>query len=152
MRVIAVAGLVLMLSLILPVANQNEAWAQTKQGCTPGYWKNHSASWPPTGYSPMQKMDSVFSAAYRFPSLRNSTLLQALAFGEGPGLQGGAEILFRAAVASLLNGSHPDVAFPRTAASVIADVNNALASQSRDTMLILAAALDADNNRGCPLH
>ena len=43
------------------------------------------------------------------------------------------------------------MAYPRTEASVIADVNAALL-QSRDAMLALAAALDADNNRGCPLN
>jgi hypothetical protein len=53
-------------------------------------------------------------------------------------------------VAALLNASHPGVAYPRTPASVIADVNTALL-QNRDAMLSLAALLDADNNRGCPL-
>ena len=55
-------------------------------------------------------------------------------------------------MAALLNASHPDVAYPRIASQVLVDVNTALASGSRDTMLALAAALDADNNRGCPLH
>jgi hypothetical protein len=123
------------------------------QGCTPGYWKNHTGSWPPTGYSTGQKVGNVFAAVNTsYPSLVNATLLQALGFGGGPGSQGAAEILLRAGVAGLLNAAHPDVAYPRTEASVITDVNNALASGNRDTMLALAALLDADNNRGCPLH
>jgi hypothetical protein len=122
------------------------------QGCTPGYWKNHSDSWPPTGYSPGQTVRSVFpNVQTLYPSLGDATLLAALAFGGGPGNQGAAEILLRAAVAALLNASHPDVSYPRTAASVLSDVNLALLL-SRDPMLVLAAALDADNNRGCPLN
>lgn len=122
------------------------------EGCSPGYWKNHTSSWPATGYSTSQKVWSVFSQAFRYPTLSNSTLLQALAFQGGSGLSGAAEILLRAGVASLLNASHPSISFPRTAAQVITDVDSALASDSRDTMLGLAAALDADNNLHCPLN
>jgi len=122
------------------------------EGCTPGYWKNHTGSWPPTGYSTSQDVDTVFpNVNTYYPALGDATLVVALAFGGGPGGEGAAEILLRAAVAALLNASHPDVAYPRTTASVIADVNAALL-QTRDTMLALAAQLDADNNRGCPLH
>lgn len=122
------------------------------QGCTPGYWKNHTDSWPPTGYSPGQTAGSVFSAASAFPSLAGKTLLQTLEGGGGPGTLGGARILLRAAVAALLNAAHPGVDYPRTTAEVIADVNAALASNDRATMLALATELDADNNLGCPLN
>jgi selenocysteine lyase/cysteine desulfurase len=60
-------------------------------------------------------------------------------------------ILLRAAVASLLNASHPDVSFGASAATVIGAVNAALASGDRATMLSLASDLDARNNAGCPL-
>ena len=80
------------------------------------------------------------------------TLLQALSFKGGSGTLGAAQTLLRAAVAALLNSAHPDVDYPRTTAEVIADVNAALASQDRSTMLNLATALDADNNLGCPLN
>lgn len=129
-------------------------WGQQlgNQGCTPGYWKNHTDSWPPTGYTTTQKVKTVFTSVTTFyPTLGNATLYQALGFDGGPGGEGAAEILLRAGVAALLNASHPDVAYPRTEASVISDVNNALL-QSRDSMLALAAQLDADNNRGCPLN
>ena len=121
------------------------------QGCTPGYWKNHTDSWPPTGYSPAQNVTTVFSQTVLYPALSTS-LLNTLSFAGGSGVSGAAEILLRAATAAVLNASHPDVAYPRSPASVIADVNNALATQNRDSMLALAAALDADNNRGCPLN
>jgi hypothetical protein len=120
-------------------------------GCTPGYWKNHTDSWPPTGYTTGQSVLSVFVASARFPALANDTLLAALAYGGGSDLRGAAEILLRAGVAALLNAAHPGVASPRTPDSVIADVDAALAG-TRDQMLALAAALDADNNLGCPLH
>jgi hypothetical protein len=97
-------------------------------------------------------VDSVFASAAAFPSLGSASLLDALSFGGGPGALGGARILLRAAVASLLNAAHPDVNFPSTIAEVIADVNAALASGDRSTMLALAGALDADNNLGCPLN
>jgi hypothetical protein len=121
------------------------------EGCTPGYWKNHTDSWAATGYSPGQTTSSVFSAASAFPSLGSQTLLQSLQGGGGPGTLGAAKVLLRAAVAALLDSSHSGVDYPRTTADVIADVNAALASNDRDTMLALASELDSDNNLGCPL-
>ncbi len=122
-----------------------------EDGCTPGYWKNHTDSWAGTGLSPAQTAGSVFSGAGAFPALASATLLQTLGGGGGPGTAGAAEVLLRAAVAALLNAGHADVEYPRTTASIVADVNAALASNSRSTMLALAAELDADNNLGCPL-
>lgn len=121
------------------------------QGCTPGYWKNHTGSWPPTGYGPSEIVASVFSQASLY-ALGTATLLDSLSFGGGADLEGAAGILLRASTAALLNAAHPGVNYPRTALSVIADVNSALATQNRDAMLTLAAALDADNNLGCPLN
>jgi hypothetical protein len=122
------------------------------EGCTPGYWKNHTGSWTATGYSPGQSTVSVFSTASAYPSLAGKTLLQSLQGGGGPGTLGGAAILLRAAVAALLNASDPAVGYPLTQAQVISQVNSALASNDRDTMLALASTLDGDNNLGCPLH
>jgi len=50
-----------------------------------------------------------------------------------------------------LNAAHPSVAYRRSLGAVISDVDAALAGSDRDAMLPLAAALDADNNLGCPL-
>ncbi|MFL6263628.1 MAG: DUF3344 domain-containing protein [Thermoanaerobaculia bacterium] len=122
------------------------------QGCTPGYWKNHTGSWAGTGYSPGQSTASIFSAASAFPSLAGKTLLQSLQGGGGSGTLGAATILLRAAVAALLNAASSGVDYPLTQAQVISQVNPALASNNRDTMLSLASALDGDNNLGCPLH
>ncbi|MCP3960096.1 MAG: hypothetical protein GY719_19800, partial [bacterium] len=122
------------------------------QGCTPGYWKNHLDSWSPTGYSPGQSVPSVFSEAAAYPEAAAASLLDALNFGGGGGVEGAVRILLRASVAGLLDAAHPGVAYPRTPASVISDVNAALASGDRDTMLALKDGIDADNNLGCPLN
>lgn len=122
------------------------------EGCTPGYWKNHTDSWAGTGYTPGQTVGSVFSGASAFPSLASQTLLQALQGGGGPGTLGAAKILLRAATAALLNAAHSGVDYTRTTAEILADVNSALTSNSRDTMLTLASELDGDNNLGCPLN
>ncbi|HSN89020.1 MAG TPA: hypothetical protein VL025_19810, partial [Thermoanaerobaculia bacterium] len=61
------------------------------EGCTPGYWKNHTDSWAGTGYSPGQTTGSVFSGASAFPSLASQTLLQSLQGGGGPGTLGAAK-------------------------------------------------------------
>jgi hypothetical protein len=122
------------------------------EGCTPGYWKNHTDSWPPTGYSPSQKVQSVFSQASLYPALGSSTLLQALSFDGGSDLTGAAGNLLRAATAALLNSTHSGVDYPWVTGQVISDVNSALASKNRDIILALASELDNDNNLGCPLN
>lgn len=122
------------------------------EGCTPGYWKNHTDSWADTGYTPGQTVGSVFSGASAFPSLASQTLLQALQGGGGPGTLGAAKILLRAATAALLNAANSGVDYTRTTAEILTDVNAALTSNSRDTMLVLASELDGDNNLGCPLN
>jgi hypothetical protein len=122
------------------------------EGCTPGYWKNHTDSWPLTGYSPGQSAESVFAQAAAYPAIASASLLEALDFPGGPGTEGAARNLMRAAVAGLLDASHPGVDYPRTPAEVIAEVDAALASGDRGTMLGLASGIDSDNNLGCPLN
>ena len=119
------------------------------EGCTPGYWKNHTESWPPSGYSPSQLLSSVFSNT---GSLGSNSLLTALGFPGGNTLDGKKQILLRAAVASLLNAAHPGVDFDLTAAQVIASVNAALASNNKDTIIGLATQLDNANNGLCRLN
>jgi len=121
------------------------------QGCTPGYWKNHSDSWAAAGFSTGQSVESVFGQAGAYPALGVASLIEALDFNGGPGLEGAARNLLRAAVAGLLDASHPDVDYPRTPGQVVSEVNAALASGDRDTMLSVAASIDQDNNLGCPL-
>ena len=120
------------------------------EGCTPGYWKQsqHFDSW--VGYTTGQTLESVFDVPDAY-GLDNVTLLSALSLPGGSTTAAAAQILLRAAVASLLNSASPDVDFSLTTAQVISQVNTALASNSRSTMLTLATALDVENNKGCPL-
>jgi hypothetical protein len=108
-------------------------------GCTPGFWKNHTSAW--VGYSPDAFVSSVFLNASPYDGI---TLLEALSLQGGPGIDGAKQILLRAAVASLLNG------FLTGGSSVsIADVNTALGSGDRDTIINLASFLDGLNNGTC---
>jgi hypothetical protein len=116
------------------------------EGCTPGYWKNHTDSWPPTGYSTGQSLVSVFGS-----NALAGSLLDGLGFGGGSGVVGAKRILLRAAVSALLNSASPGVDYTRTTAQVIASVTTTLGG-TREAMLALASALDADNNLGCPLN
>jgi hypothetical protein len=135
------------------VVNPDE---DNNQGCTPGYWKNHTESWPPTGFATTDTLEDVFSVPDSL-LLDNTTLLQALQGGGGPGVAGAAKILFRAAVAALLNSApNSGVAYPLDTDDVISAVNAALATTplNRQTMLDLATQLDNLNNGigGCPLN
>ena len=136
------------------------------QGCSPGFWKNHPDVEKFWEYLPGQNLDPVFAVP---PTLvanvtllqalsrlarqaaSTGTLLQALSFPGGPGARGGAQILLRAAVAALLNAASPVVEYPLSQSDVISQVNTALATGNRETMLLLASQLDGLNNLGCPL-
>ena len=126
-----------------------------REGCTPGYWKNHTDNWQET--SPSTLVKQIFSEAPA--SVANLTLAEALAGGGGPGVDGAARILVRAAVAAWLNAAHEGVAYPwrRFATgldgrpALVPTVNAALDSGDRARMLRLASRLDRDNNLGCSL-
>jgi hypothetical protein len=121
------------------------------EGCTPGYWKNHVVAWEYTEFTPDQTVESVFAAASAYDEIAPRTLMEALRFHGGSGVEGGARILLRAAVASVLNASHPDVDHPDTVDGIVDDVNAALASGDRHEMVTLGSWLDDANNLGCPL-
>jgi len=123
------------------------------EGCTPGYWKQdqHLDSWVGTGYTTGTTLESVFDVPNAF-GIDNSTFLDALSFKGGNTLTDAAKLLLHHAVAALLNAGSPDVDYGMTEADIIADVNAALASGDRDTILDLKADLDALNNAGCPIN
>lgn len=137
------------------------AWAH--QNCTPGFWKNHTATWP-SPFTPNTTLKQVFEVeGWTFPTeidpaLTNATLLEALNFQGGTGVNGAFQILMRAATASLLNaqkfGAPP---FEWDVLAVIADVKTAMPfgqPPSRNDMLVWAALFDYFNNApdgSCPL-
>lgn len=123
-------------------------------GCTPGFWKQsqHFQYW--TTYAPTDKIGDVFSEADGYTTAKGidvdaSTLLQGLNFGGGPTAGDAAAILLRAAISGLLNAASPDVNYYVDVATLISNVNAALATGNRQTMLTLAGTIDAENNRGC---
>jgi hypothetical protein len=121
------------------------------EGCSPGFWKNRAVT---LGlYDTSRTLGSVFSFGPDFTSLASKTFLEALNFKGGNTIQAAAQILLRQAVAALLNAENPSVSYPRTVTEVVDAVNGVLntATPSRDSILALAASLDADNNLQCPL-
>lgn len=111
------------------------------KGCTPGFWKNSTGSWGPTGYAPNNDFDLVFGVNAFTPDI---TLLDALGANGG-----GVNALARHGTAALLNSSHSSVGYGMTPSQVIALVKAALApgGDIEGTKNKLAAL----NERGCPL-
>ena len=137
--------------------NTSDSWTVAVSyvcGCTPGYWKNNTGGWPmATG----TLENSPFPAAMQNPPyilsgkvLGNYTLLQGLGFQGNSTVEGGAEILLRAATAAYLNASKFGYAIP--ASQVTSRTNAALASLDRAQIITLATQLDTWNNAGCPLN
>ncbi len=85
---------------------------QGPEGCGTGYWKNHIAMWDSTVYDTAQRCAAVFPTAAGYPDVAASTLLEALRFRGGSGLEEKVQLLMRAAVTELLNALHPGVEFP----------------------------------------
>jgi hypothetical protein len=119
------------------------------QGCTPGYYKNHTSLTQWGGVNANLTVGSVFANAPA--SLASATLVQGLRFKGGSTFEGAAEILLRAGIAAYINAGHPGVAYPIAAADVVDRVNGALASGDRATVIAMASELDSFNNLGCPL-
>ena len=143
------------LSMAAPVSAQNIG---NTEGCTPGYWKNHTSSWlesPGFPISTSIKMSKMFPATAG-TSFGSVTALDALQGGGGKGVDGATRILLRAATASWLNSAHEQLDYPlrrfTPKTGTVARVNAAVRSQDRATMLALADELDRLNNLGCPLH
>jgi len=149
----------ILLATGLGVAPPAQANRIGNDGCTPGYWKNHTDNWfedaANTVAIPTTKtVESAFVEAGAYP-VGDWTFLQALQGGGGPGVDGAARILARAAVAAYLNAAHEGLGYPlrRFSPGGIVDmVNDAFASGDRATMLRLARRLDELNNLGCPLN
>ena len=119
-----------------------------QEGLTPGYWKNHD-NWP-APYVPSTFLNETFkNASIYMPT--SDTMLDALKYKGGDGEIGAAEILLRAAVAAVLNARYPTINYPVLEADLIAEVNDALASHNRDTMLGLKDILDDYNNLGADI-
>lgn len=124
-----------------------------REGCTPGYWKNHTESWEEITPS------TTFASVGIVGAPAGTTFLAALQGGGGSGISGATQILLRAAAAAWLNAAHDGLGYPYRRYDAGLDgrqplrtlINAALASNDRQTILDLASTLDAANNLGCPL-
>jgi hypothetical protein len=141
----------------LSVAPASQAVGTGHEGCTPGYWKNHTDSWQEA--APGDLFGSAYTSARA--NVAGVTLLDALGLPGGSGLDGAARILARAATAAWLNAAHDDVGYPWRRVGegedgrpgLVSTVNAAFESNNRATMLALASWLDDDNNLAeCPLN
>ncbi len=120
--------------------------------CSAGFWSNNGlrqGEWP-AGYEPDDAVNTLFESAEGY--LGATPLLGAL---EGYRLsrvrrntiEGASEILLRQAVAAALNAEVFGEGFPAGSVQDIVDeVNGALSSGDRETILGLASWLDAMNN------
>ncbi len=147
---------VLLLAVTLTVAFGTAPAGGTNignEGCTPGYWKNHPGNWEE--YRPGSLLRFNFAIPAQLAAFRNDTFVDALNYKGGPGVEGGARILFRAAIAAYLNAAHEGVGYPyrrfRDPGHLELQINEALASLDRSRMIALAEWLDTANNLGCPL-
>jgi hypothetical protein len=123
------------------------------EGCTPGFWKNHSDCWECV--SPHALVKHTFPVDAELPpeleELGDDTLMQALKYGGGKGLAGAGRNLLRQAVAALLNACDPDVAYPLSVDDVKELVRVYVETLDRGQMLELKDLFDRLNNLGCPI-
>lgn len=155
-RTAFVATLAVLVTSLAP--GSASATAIGEEGCTPGYWKNHTDNWLETeegdiSYATDERFGDVFDVDY------DVTLLDALQGGGGNGLAGAKRILARAATAAILNAAHEGLGYPLSrwndtdeGPAIIASVQDAWDSGSRTELLDLAAYFDSLNNWGCPLN
>lgn len=141
--------------------NQARNDCTTGYGCTPGFWKNNTAAWGPTTYSPGQcdnyddegmcEMWDAFGAVTQF----------AAEFGSPPGCAPDYATLMEVlqtcsghvawhATAALLNAAHPYIDFGATVTQVREAWNKMLSGEVDAVQL--QQVFDNMNNRGCPLN
>lgn len=124
------------------------------EGCTPGYWKNHTDNWQE--YTTSSTLQNNWTLGQFQAKWGSKTFQEALSFKGGSGLDGAFQILMRASVAAYLNAAHEGLGYPlrrfNDPGNMKVLINDALASGSRDHMLSLASQLDGYNNLGCPLN
>jgi hypothetical protein len=169
--VVAIASIAILATLVGPAFAESQFGGN--QGCTPGYWKNHTSNWPGTNISdddlgnpkvisPGAQLGELFGYTVMqnggVGAYKTTTLLGALNLKGGPGIDGAAQIEFRAAAAAWLNAADDRVDYlyrrttdTATLESIRTMVQNSLGN--RDNMLAVATALDTANNGqgGCPL-
>jgi uncharacterized repeat protein (TIGR01451 family) len=119
------------------------------EGLSHGFWKNHEEDW--IGYHPEDLTRDIFVIPDEL-TVVNDTLYNALRFKGGKGVEGAGQLLMIQSVAALLNAAHPNISYPFTESEIISQVNSALASLDRETMLSFKDIFDEFNNLGGDIH
>jgi hypothetical protein len=133
------------LVLLATVAAGTGANVASAHGCTPGYYKNHTA--------PNENLSvSVAFPGALLPGYTTLTLKQALSLQGGPGIDGALQILLRTAAASYLNSTAPFVFSGPSTTQIQYSVAWLTNNGDRADILFYAAYLDNLNNspQGCP--
>lgn len=128
------------------------------EGCTPGYWKNHTDMWP-AGYTwdtpvfEVFEMPCDYDGNILYPELENDTLLDALKYKGGKDMLGAVRIFLRHAVAALLNIAHYDVSYyyPHDQDYFLWWANKYLEEDDREAILTKAGRYALWNEANCPL-
>jgi hypothetical protein len=126
-------------------------------GLTPGFWRANAdnyggSAWKFTAFSPTTKLSSIFNLG-AFSGL-DTTLQGALDnySSAGTTVQAAAQKLLWDATAALLNATYnytgTTVGYPLTVSQIVSQVNSALASGDRATIIQEAMVLDIWNNLG----
>ena len=174
-KYVAAAAVAVLAASAFAVAPASGTEVGNTQGCTPGFWKNHTtwSNYVQSPYTTSTTLSDLFAkrspapapytfTPYAFPaelsSFNNMTMLQALQGGGGSDLTGATKILVRAATAAYLNAD-TEIAYPyrrwTTGFGGLAPlqqlVTDAINTKDRATILALATQLDNANNLGCPL-
>jgi hypothetical protein len=132
------------------------------EGCTPGFWKNHTDCWCNDVYPPSMDVDDVWNALKdpNYVALDDSkwtpatdTLNESIRYRGGGGLAGAARNMLRHATAALQNACVSDVAYPASVATIISEVNRVLATEDPAEIQALHTILaDWNENSPCPIN
>ncbi len=121
---------------------------EATEGCSPGYWKNHTEAW--VTYTPDQTLGSVFTFPNAADPLASATLLDALSFSGGPTIEDKEALFLHHATAGLLNAS-AGLDYGLSLNRVIRTTNRLLANHRAGQYERVKDLFDKFNNLGCPL-
>jgi hypothetical protein len=149
-RVVAATIAVVLVTMAAGVVPAAAGTSYHDEGCSPGYWKNHTDEWW-ENETTLIPTNRNFHSTFNVVMIKKVTLLEALQGGGGPGLAGAEKILARAATAAYLNAATEDdlLNYPYSRAELRSQVQAAWGD--RGDMLELASHLDELNNLGASI-
>lgn len=144
LRVGLVAMAILMAALAATATSENaQAWKVGTQGCTLGYWKNHTSAW--VTYSPNDTIGSVYNMKTKLTPLASDSLLTGLAYPGGPDVIAAERLLLKQSIAGILNVTaglnYTDVPVSK----LIVLTREAIVGGDRDRMITLAGKFELRN-------